>query len=459
MRSFLLACAFLPVPGTIPLAAQGWIHDLKSAPDKYLGQEVTVEGVVAGARPGADGKGGSYFLVDASDPAGIRVQTGKVPAEGGRFAVRGLLRAGEQGRGAPVLVETGRTRIGSSPLLIAMAVGSALVTLLLLLVFFRARRAERQHLLGAPLWLLPTSDPSATAGSAMRLDPSRDRTDTDIASRLSRRKRSLLAAVGAMTIATSSSAGWIAWAELSASTGAVFWQPSGFRESGTEATSSGLEPLTTDSAPTMLVVTPPPPPASPGRLRPAPERGSSPVRTEGSTRRSPPPAPPPASPVAPTETTVVLTVPRLPIATVLPLPPPPPPPSVVDSASARALREEQMRLAAETGLRALHGRLRAAIAGADREALSILWPTGLGSRGSRDRFFDFVDDFRPEATLGQFESPAILGDMSQSRGSITMSWRGDFGVSRTATATFVLALRRSGNSWTVEGVHLTARFP
>jgi len=459
MRPLILSCALLTLPGTIPLAAQGWIHDLKSAPDKYLGQEVTVEGVVAGARPGADGKGGSYFLVDASDPTGIRVQTGRVPDEGGRFAVRGLLRRGEQGEGATVLVETDRTRIGSSPLLVAVAAGLALVTLFLLLMFFRARRAERQHILGAPLWLLPTSDPSATEGRTMRLDPSRDRTDTDIASRLSRRKRQLLAAVGAMTIATSSSAGWIAWAELSASPGAVFWQPSGFRASGTDTTSSGPEPLTTDSAPTLLVVTPPPPPASPRRPRPTPEGGSSPVRTETaapSTR----PAPPPAPPVASAETTVVLTVPRrLPTATVLPLPPPPPPPTVVDSAAARAHREEQLRLAAETGLRALHGRLLAAIAGADREALGVLWPPGLGSRGTRDRFFDFVEDFRPESTLGQFESPAILGDMAQSRGSIAMSWRGDFGVTRTATATFVLALRRSGETWTVEGVHLTARFP
>lgn len=458
MRPMILSCALLILPGTIPLAAQGWIHDLKSVPDNYLGQEVTVEGAVAGARPEADGKGGSYFLVDASDPAGIRVQTGKVPAEGGRFTVRGLLRPGERGEGAPVLMETDRTRIGSSPLLIAVAAGSAFVTLFLLLKFFQARRAERQHILGAPLWLLATADPSATEGRAMRLDPSQDSTDTDIASRLSRRKRQLLAAVGAMTIATSSSVGWIAWTEMSASTGTVLWQPAGFRTSGTDATFSEPEPLTTDSAATMLV-TPPPPPASPERLlRPALEREASPDRAERAARPTRP-APQPAPPVAPVETTVVLTVPRLPTATVLPPPPPPPPATVVDSAADRAHREEQLRLAAETQLRALHGRLHAAIAGADRAALGVLWPPGLASRGSRERFFDFVDDFRPEATLGQFESPAILGGMSQSRGSIVMSWRGDFGVSRTATATFVLALRRSGDTWTVEGVYLTARFP
>lgn len=459
MRSILLACALLPLPGTVTLAAQGWIHDLKSAPDRYLGQEVAVEGVVAGARPGADGKGGSYFLVDASDPTGMRVRTTRIPEEGGIFTVRGLLRPGERGEGALVLVETDRTRIGSSPLLLAVATGSALVTLLLLLMFFRARRAERQHALGAPLWLLPTSDPAPTGGSAMRLDPSRDRSDLAIASRLNRRKRLLLVAVGAMTIATSSSAGWVVWAELSANTGAVFWQPSGFSVGEADIASPAPGPVMTDSAPTLLVETPPPAPLSPRRPRPTPEeRPSTPPRAEGegqSTRSIPEPAPPPVSP----ETTVVLTVPRLPPARVLPLPPPPPPPTVVDSAVARTLREERLALAAETGTRALHSRLHSAIARGDQAELTALWPPEQGSRSFRNRFLDFVDDFRPEAALGQLESPAILGDVAQSRGSIAMTWRGDFGVTRTATATFLLALRRSGNSWAVEGVRLTERFP
>jgi len=210
MRCLLFACSFLPVPGPLPLAAQGWIHDFKSSPDTYVGQEVTVEGFVAGGRAGVDGKGGSYFLVDASDAAGIRVQTGAVPADGARFEVRGLLRRGERGEGVLVLVETDRTRIGSSPLLLAVAAGSALFALLLLLLYFRARRAERQHLLGAPLWLLPTTAPSPDGGSAVRLDPARDRADLALASRLGRRKRRLLVAVGAMSVAASTSGGWAA---------------------------------------------------------------------------------------------------------------------------------------------------------------------------------------------------------------------------------------------------------
>ncbi len=460
MRSFLLACVLLPVPGTLPLAAQGWIHDLKSSPDTYLGQEVTVEGFVAGGRAGVDGKGGSYFLVDASDAAGIRVQTGAIPSEGARFEVRGLLRRGERGEGALVLVETDRTRIGSSPLLVTVAGGSALLTLLLLFLFFRTRRAERQHLLGSPLWLLPTATPSPAGGSAMRMDPARDRADLAIASRLGRRKRQLLVAAGAMAIATSSSAGWVAWAEMSASSRTVFWQPSGF-----SAADQGMadpsplpvspSPSPSDSAPTVLVVTPPPAPLPPpGRRQPSPT-GSIPRERPGGPPGASTPVPPPVS----IDTPRVVPIPVLPPARVLPLPPPPPPPSVVDSAGARALREEQRKLSAETAARALFTRLHGAITRGDRAELALLWPPDLGSRSFRDRFLDFVDDFRPEAVPGQIESPAILGDVAQSRGTIAMTWRGDFGVTRTATATFVLALRRSGDSWTVEGIHLTDRFP
>ncbi len=458
MRSFLLACVLLLVPGTLPLAAQEWIHDLTSSPDTYLGQEVTVEGFVAGGRAGVDGKGGSYFLVDASDAAGIRVQTGAVPPEGARFEVRGLLRRGERGEGTLVLVETDRTRIGSSPLLVTVAGGSALLTLLLLFLFFRARRAEREHALGAPLWLLPTAAPSPTGGSALRMDPTRDRMELALASQLGRRKRRLLVAVGAMTIATSSSAGWVAWAEMSASSRTVFWQPSGFGASDegvADPLSLAVSPSPSDSAPTVLVVTPPPatlPPPTPRRRQP---RGGTdaPERPVPSSVASTPLAPPSA------DTPRVVSIPVLPPARVLPLPPPPPPPSVVDSVGARALREEQRKLAAETAARALFTRLHGAITRGDRAELALLWPPNLGSRSFRNRFLDFVDNFRPEAVPGQIESPAILGDVAQSRGSIAMTWRGDFGVTRTATAAFVLALRRSGDSWSVEGIHLTDRFP
>ena len=118
-----------------------------------------------------------------------------------------------------------------------------------------------------------------------------------------------------------------------------------------------------------------------------------------------------------------------------------------------------MALAAEAGFRGLHSRLFDAISRADRGELEALWPPGTGASGTRERFLDFVVRFRPGATLGPSESPTILGDLAQSKGTIAMTWRGDFGVTRTASATFVLALRRSGDSWTPEGIHLTARFP
>lgn len=287
----------------------------------------------------------------------------------------------------------------------------------------------------------------------MRLDPSRDGSELAIATQLRRRRRRLLAAVGALTVATLSSAGWAVWAEISAGRQTVFWQPTGFSPSGQVPA-----PLTADSAPVQLVVAPPPPPPPPPAPSPrvvglsepksavVPRRPlATPVRDSVS-----PPVPPPP---------VLVTITEPPPPRVIPPPPPPPPRTVVDSATARASREAQMALAAEAGLRGLHGRLRDAISRADRGELERLWPPGTGAGGSRERFLDFVASFRPEATLGPSEPPTILGDIAQSKGTIVMTWRGNFGVSRSASATFVLALRRSGDTWTSEGIHLTARFP
>jgi hypothetical protein len=79
--------------------------------------------------------------------------------------------------------------------------------------------------------------------------------------------------------------------------------------------------------------------------------------------------------------------------------------------------------------------------------------------GQRERFFKLVKDFGPRATLDGIEDPTLAGDRGEARFTISLSWRGEFGVARRKAGRFLAIVHRQDAGWQVDGASLIDPVP
>ena len=299
------------------------------------------------------GHSGLYRLVDASDTAGVLVQTADLPANGGAFTVKAKAAPGRPAGQLLTLAEIQRSPIDSRPRApIAALVVSVLALLVLAVLAVRAIREQRRYLLALPLWLLPYARPTGKADRAsdslpaLRYEPELEVADRRQHVRLRNRKRGLLTAMGGAAALTGLSALWVRStrptpamiptfvllaADNSGSPGAPpEAQPLGPDSLVARADSGG------DQTPTIRIAPPPPAPAVP-RATVAVARKPV-VKDSAPVRRSdpPPPAPPAARVTKPVPKPSAATTPQssangraitgAPAKNPPPAPPPQPPP-------------------------------------------------------------------------------------------------------------------------------------
>lgn len=482
VQGLLFSC--LAIVSVFPLAtrvsAQEWIRDIKARPFQFLGREVELEGTVAGTRFNPNGEpGGSYYLVDPSDLGGMQVRTSNLPREGQRVRSRGTIDLGIGPAAGPMLLETSHERLGPHPLWLGLATISVGGLAVLLILWLRARRAERQHVLGQPLWLMqaapgsggPPAESGALQDAALpQFDYALQAAERAKAARLRRRTSRLLAASGLVAVVGSASTGWFVFAQLTQSQRNFAWLPTVEDPVATSPAKMGSDTARFDEPRELRLggpVTPPPVPAT--RSRQDTMAGASSPR-----RAVPPPPPPPPPPPAPTRssqpavldtaTRAVQTLPPAPPLLSPPLapPPPPPPPTSPPIRPDSTVRvpagpdPEALRSAAGNTFAGTAASLLTAVSGASPGAIVALYRQD-GDR--RERFLQFLAEFHPSVSLRGIDTPTILENRAETLITLGLRWRGDFGVERRAEVTFRAFLTRIRERWQFEDLGLTARFP
>ena len=77
----------------------------------------------------------------------------------------------------------------------------------------------------------------------------------------------------------------------------------------------------------------------------------------------------------------------------------------------------------------------------------------------RARFLKLVKEFAPRASLEGIGDPAFAGDRGEATFTLSLSWRGDFGVTRKKSGRFVGVIGRQEAAWRVRGVALADALP
>lgn len=413
IRSRLFRLAFVPILVFAARAeGQEWVGTLKRAPSQYLTGTVTLEGVVAGAREGiagASGTWGTYYLVDASDVEGLLVQTSQLPRAGARVRVDGLLREGDPTRGEPplVLVETRRRTIRAGSAAAAVAAGSFVAVIALLVAWIRARREEQRLRWAQPSWLVPPPRTPWSRHPAQpqkaSLDPARHFGEETIAGQYRRRKRALLSGASFAAVIWASSTTWVVWSTL------VHADP-------TVAVDVGQR-------------TPLPPPRRDSTAGP-----SHRVTFGAST--------PPASPAPPT--TGPMGEPRAP-AFPSPSAAPPPPASPPSDPALLALTRVGTQLV--TALQAGPLSLRA------------FWPNAVPPDRASSAFVRFVEFYAPDTDRAQPTLVRRAGDRAEGTLQLPLAWWEDGGIRRTGTASFRVTLQQTGDTWTPVALVVAKPFP
>ena len=272
-----LAAAALTIaaPGAGPSGAS--IAYLKANPAAMENRTFEIRGQVVDIRAASPmDHAGLYRLVDASDTAGVLVQTADLPLNGGVFRVQAKLGPAQPGGKLMQLVELRRTSTGGLPRipLVALVV-CILAVVVLSALFVQAARAQREYLLALPLWLLPYAAPSGktdrTSGDSLpqlRYQPELETEDRRHHVRLRNRKRAMLTGVGASTALTGLSAWWVVSTRPPAPFFPTFIAIGGDNTVPPPApvaeASADRSDSTTDQAPAVRIAPPPPaPPAAP----------------------------------------------------------------------------------------------------------------------------------------------------------------------------------------------------
>jgi hypothetical protein len=470
------------------------IASLKANPASVGSQTVDIDGTVVEIRSSTPmGNSGFYRLVDASDTAGVLVQTENLPADGGAFSVKARMVPGRPAGQLLTLAEIHRSPIDGRPRApIAALVLSVLALLVLAVLAVRAIREQRRYLLALPLWLLPYASPTGKADRAsdslpaLRYEPELEVADRRRHVKLRNRKRGLLTAMGGAAALTGLSALWVrstrpvapmipTFVLLAADNSVAPPVPP------TAAQAPGPDSLVAradsggDQTPTLRIA---PPPPAPVISRTNVAVASKPVVKDRAPvpRSSPPPTPPPLGRVTkpvprPSATTTAPSsaigraktgtpANNPPPAPAAPPPQPPPPPPPPPPASPPARNADEDRAEAASVLRGAAARLVAAINARQGADLAQLLPGGQGGDGQRlTRFLKLIKDYGPRATLVGVDQPTLAGDRAEGRFSLSLNWRGDFGVTSRKSGTFSGVLRRTDGGWRFDGARLLDNLP
>lgn len=475
-----LAAAFLL--GLASQPAHTWIADLKANRTTLANGEVRVEGDVVDIRSTSpESSRGLYRIIDASDPAGVLVRTDRLPKEGGEMRLRARLAAKQPSDGSLLLeeIERGRTDVRSlMPVALSMLSLASLLILIVLMV--RAVVEERRYQVSPPLWLLPDAGPygktttaaagggggsgggGAVGGSAnpsLKYDPDLEDADQLKREGLQRRKRTLLRALlGSMALTLSSTA-WVLASRPNAAQVPAFIFIDGNEApiaAPLAARDSGPDSLRADRAPILWLDS-----AAGGASRAAGSKLNPPVRNPFTAGAADSAVGGLASKPLPVRVDTVRIV-----QPALPPPPPPPaaetPPAPEPSPAPRAPARDSTleRMHAEESIADGANRLVAAINGRRQAELAGLVSDAVGNDPDRrDRFFRLVKDFAPRAKLDAVGGTTLADPRAEGRFTITLTWRGDFGVDRRKTGRLVGVVRRLENGWQFEGARLLDAWP
>jgi hypothetical protein len=481
------------LPGTLAVAAltlaaspgpsHPSIANLKANPAALANQTFDIDGTVVDIRSTTPmGRSGLYRLVDASDTAGVLVQSRNLPANGGAFRVQARLAPGQAAGRLLTLVEIHRRPTDGRPRAPISALVLCVLALLLLAgLAVQAIREQRRYLLALPLWLLPYAAPSGKAdkGSdslpALRYEPELEVADRRHHVRLRNRKRGLLTATGGAAALTGLSVLWVVSSRPAAPMIPTFVLLAADNSAPPPAAVPAMQaPVPTgivtrpdsggDQTPTIRIAPPPPAPVIPGATAAVAKK---PVAQDSAAVRhtNPPPAPPATTPIALPPTRVAKSVPKAAPANNPPPAPPPPPqpepqPPPPPTASPPTRSADDDRAEAGSVLRGAAARLVAAINAKQVADLAQLLPEGPAGDGQGlTRFLQLVKDYGPRATLGGVDQPTLAGDHAEGRFSLTLSWRGEFGVSSKKSGMFLGVLRRTDGGWRFDGARMLDNLP
>ncbi len=458
-----LAAAVILVADSTTGGSRSWIADIKANRALLAGEDVRLEGEVVDLRSTSPtARRGFYRLTDASDPGGVLVRTESLPMDGGNFRLVVRVAVYQMVDGALLVDEVERHRTDGPPILPMVLVTVSIVALVVLLVLFRkAVRQEREYLVSPPLWLLPDAGPygkalaaPGTAPVALRYQPELEAADQMQRTQLKRRKRSLMQALFGSLAVTGSSAAWVIDTRPESGQVPAFIfidanDPAARAARGRQA-QDGREAIVAPDSALLLALDAPPMPAPAREAQPDPMAGRPKVAASQSDStkavlvRDTPlvDAPPRSEPVS------------LPSAAPVPAPAPPP------EATEPARDPEVDRASAGQNVSAAAARLVAAINGRQMEELAILLPEVMaGNLGRRERFLKLVREFSPKATLGAVTEVAVNDDRGEAAFSIAFAWRGDFGVDRRKSGRFFGVARRQGDDWRFDGARLLDAVP
>lgn len=445
----------LVVVQSAPAANHTWIADIKASRASLAGKEVRVEGLVVDIRSTAsEARRGLYRLIDESDREGVLIRTNQVPVDGGAFRVRTVVAGRQPADGWLLLEEVSRDRTddrSSAP--VVLAVLSALALAALTTLTIRARRAERHHLVSAPLWLLPAagpygkSVPAAAGQSALTYNPDLEESHRRQRESLKIRRHTLVRALAVSLLCFSGSGAWL-----------VARRPS----------TAPVPAFILIDATEAVVVAPPPAPILDTVFVDRPIEQGLPVRrdTAGPSRpratvgvATNPQTDTAAGTPGPIQRTEVVIPPTpLPPAPPPPTPPPPPPPAPQPPPPVAAPPRDPAEERARAGAAIADGasRVVAAINARASSALALLLPVGVAGH---QQLLKFVKDFAPKAALGPIEDFTPADDRGEATFTVSFAWRGDFGVDRRKSARFRGEVRREGSGWRFGGVSLLDPIP
>ena len=440
-------------------AQNSWIADVKVKRATLGATEVQLEGDVVDLRSTSPtSRSGYYRLIDASDPEGVLVRTGKLPMDGGALRIRAR-RAPQQPPGGLLLLdELDQIRLDRRPIApVVLSVVSLLSFVVLAVLLVRAAIEERRYKLTPPLWLLPEAGPygkalaagQATQSLPLKYAPELEEADRLHRDQLQKRKRNLFQALIGSFGLTGGSAAWLLVTQpVSAQVPAFIFieandTPIPIVRHVEPSPDGNLVQATLDSL--LLAMRAAPLPRDSGRRRPAP--GGNPEQNTAlpfGVSTSPAPGseslPPVALGPAPA-----------------PVPAPAPPPEVEaaptrDPEAERTLASESLSRAASRLVEAINGRRLTEVA--------LLMPEALaGDLSRRERFMKLLKDYSPRAALGAVEGTALAEERGEAKFTVQLAWRGDFGVQARKSGRFLGLLRRDAGGWRFEGARLLDPLP
>ncbi|MGQ0701725.1 MAG: hypothetical protein ACT4PM_01165 [Gemmatimonadales bacterium] len=441
---------------------RSWIADLKAKREALGTAEVRLEGDVVDYRSTSpSARSGFYRIIDASDPEGLLIRTGRLPRDGGALKVRARKAPQQPADGMLLLDEIEQTRLGQRPALPIALVALSLASFVVLVVLLiKAALAERRYKLTPPLWLLPEAGPygktlalptgQSGGGGPVPLKYSPELEEADEAQRdqLRKRKRNLFQAVLGSFGFSGASAAWVLVTQPAVAQVPAFIfieaEDSPVPVARQTGPDTALVQATLDSLLRLMASNPPAVPT--GLRRDTAGRAASPVENPfQAANRTPVISAPVGESVQPPVASLPAPVPAPP-----PAPEPSPPPR--DPEAERAMAAEAVGQAA--------GRLVQAINGRQAVEVARLMPEGIaGDLERREKFMKLVREYSPRATLGALEGTTLAGDRGEARFSVQFAWRGDFGVQRGKTGQFVGLLRRDPAGWRFEGARLLTAVP